>query len=82
MHAFAHLKSHTHTHIHERQQRPFNVTLHRAIDLTPDPVAAVEVAVRLGIDRILTSGGAGTAMEGRAVIRRMVGFGLDALGRG
>lgn len=54
------------------------MTLHRAIDVTADPVAAVEVAVRLGIDRILTSGGAGTAMEGRAVIRRMVGW-MDAL---
>ena len=51
---------------------PFSVTLHRAIDLTPDPVAAVEVTVGLGIDRILTSGGAATAMEGQAVIQRMV----------
>ncbi len=49
------------------------MTLHRAIDLTPDPVAAVEMAVGLGVDRILTSGGATTAMEGRDVIQQMVG---------
>lgn len=48
------------------------VTLHRAIDLCPDPVTAVEQAVALGVHRILTSGGARTAYEGRAAIARMV----------
>lgn len=54
--------------------RPLIVTLHRAVDLNPDPVAAVETSVRLGVDRILTSGGAATAMEGAGVIKQMVGW--------
>jgi copper homeostasis protein len=48
------------------------VTLHRAVDLTPDPVAAVDVAVELGAERILTSGGARTAPEGADAISAMV----------
>ncbi|MBY0398419.1 MAG: copper homeostasis protein CutC, partial [Thermoleophilia bacterium] len=35
-----------------------SVTLHRAFDLVPDFGEAVEAAVRLGFERILTSGGA------------------------
>ncbi len=48
------------------------VTLHRAIDLTPDPVAAVDAAVEAGFERILTSGGARTATEGAEFIAAMV----------
>ncbi|MEC8493791.1 MAG: copper homeostasis protein CutC, partial [Planctomycetota bacterium] len=48
------------------------VTLHRAIDLTPDPVAALETAVGLGVSRVLTSGTAVTALEGAATIRALV----------
>ncbi|MBS1167824.1 MAG: copper homeostasis protein CutC [Proteobacteria bacterium] len=47
-------------------------TLHRAIDLLPDPVAAVDLAVELGFDCILTSGGALTAEAGAAAIAAMV----------
>jgi copper homeostasis protein len=48
------------------------VTLHRAVDLTPDPVEAVDIAAELGAERILTSGGARTAPEGADVIAAMV----------
>lgn len=48
------------------------LSLHRAIDVVEDPVSAVQVAVDLGFDRILSSGGARTAMEGRDALRRMV----------
>lgn len=48
-----------------------DVTLHRAVDLLPDPVAAVEIAAELGIATILTSGGARTAAAGAATIGRM-----------
>lgn len=48
-----------------------DVTLHRAVDLLPDPVSAIDVAERLGIATILTSGGAPTAIEGAATLRRM-----------
>lgn len=48
------------------------VTLHRAFDLCADPVQAVEDAVALRMTRILTSGGAKHAWDGRHVIADMV----------
>lgn len=48
------------------------LVLHRAIDLTPDPVAAVEEACQLGIDKILTSGGEKTVAAGLGTLTRMV----------
>lgn len=45
--------------------------LHRCIDLTPDPVEAVETAIALGFDRILTSGGALRAVDGLGKLRAM-----------
>jgi copper homeostasis protein len=39
-------------------------TLHRAFDLVPDLAPAVELAVALGFERILTSGRAAKAMDG------------------
>jgi len=52
--------------------RPVSLTLHRAIDVTLDPVASVDIAVVLGFDRILTSGGASAAEAGAETIARMV----------
>ena len=40
------------------------VTLHRVVDLLPDPVEAVDVAIALGLSTILTSGGAIKAADG------------------
>lgn len=48
------------------------VTLHRAFDLVPDRDAALETAIELGIERILTSGGTPKAMEGLDVLRQTV----------
>ena len=48
-----------------------DLTLHRVADGLPDPVAAVGLARELGFARILTSGGAETAVVGRATIARM-----------
>ncbi len=47
-------------------------TLHRAVDLLPDPVTAVDLAIELGFDCILTSGGELTAEAGAPVIAAMV----------
>ncbi len=44
--------------------RPLSVTCHRAFDMTRDFAAAVETLVRLGVDRVLTSGQRDTALEG------------------
>ena len=52
--------------------RPLEAVFHRAIDLCPDPVMALDALLTLGVDRVLTSGGAATALEGAATIRRMV----------
>lgn len=45
------------------------LTLHRAFDLVPDFAAAVETAIELGVERILTSGGARSAPEGITALR-------------
>ena len=52
-----------------------DVTLHRAIDLCPDPVASLGKAVELGISRVLTSGGARRAIDGIATLERMAVIG-------
>ena len=47
------------------------VTLHRAFDMTRDPFAALESAIRLGCKTILTSGQAADAMQGSALLREL-----------
>ena len=49
-----------------------DMTLHRVVDETPDPVQAAIEAQKLGLKRILSSGGAETAMKGLGVIRQMI----------
>ena len=46
-------------------------TLHRAIDTISDPVGAVNIAINLGFDCILSSGGFKTANEGLLVLDDM-----------
>jgi copper homeostasis protein len=48
------------------------VTLHRAFDLVPDFEAGLELAIDLGFERILTSGGAQNAMAGATRIGQFV----------
>lgn len=48
------------------------ITFHRAFDLVPNPQEAMESLIGLGITRILTSGQAATAWEGRELIRQLV----------
>ncbi len=52
--------------------RPLAVTFHRAFDMTPDPLAALDALVRCGIGRVLTSGQCPTAQDGLALLRRLV----------
>lgn len=52
--------------------RPLSVTFHRAFDETADPVAAFDDVLALGADRLLTSGGAATALEGAGLIGELV----------
>ncbi|WP_182254703.1 copper homeostasis protein CutC [Microbacterium esteraromaticum] len=48
------------------------VTLHRVIDTTPDPLAALHLARELGLSRVLSSGGASRALDGLDVLRALV----------
>ncbi|WP_402841878.1 copper homeostasis protein CutC [Microbacterium sp. GXS0129] len=49
-----------------------DLVFHRAIDVHPDPVAAVGELVNVGATRILTSGGTVRAGDGTAVLGAMV----------
>jgi copper homeostasis protein len=60
------------------QAAGLEIALHRSIDLTPDPLAAMEIAVEFGFDTILTSGGRNTAADGCETIAAMQ---RQALGR-
>ncbi len=57
---------------------PFDLVLHRCIDLVPDMGAALEEAISLGFHRILTSGGETTAEAGAV---RIAGLVAQAAGR-
>jgi copper homeostasis protein len=48
------------------------ITFHRAIDRCTDPIRVVDACIELGIDRILTSGGATLATDGVSVIQRII----------
>jgi len=52
--------------------RPMSITFHRAFDFTRDRDAALEALLALGVDRVLTSGGAATAAEGAHAIATLV----------
>ncbi|MCF1708347.1 copper homeostasis protein CutC [Tabrizicola sp. J26] len=59
---------------------PMSCTLHRAFDLCADPFAALDQSVAIGLDRILTSGQAVTAMEGAALLGRLFGHADGRIG--
>ena len=52
--------------------RPMQVTFHRAFDFARDQDVAMETLLSLGIDRVLTSGGASSALEGASALKRLV----------
>ena len=52
--------------------KPMQVTFHRAIDMTPDYLKALEDIIEAGCDRILTSGQKNTAMKGIEAIEKLV----------
>jgi len=52
--------------------RGLGMTLHRAFDLVPDMSVALEAAIALGFERVLTSGGALTAQAGAEQIAELV----------
>lgn len=55
-----------------QKAQPLDVTFHKAIDYTPDPLKSFERLNTIeGISRVLTSGGKATAWEGRIVLKEM-----------
>ncbi len=52
--------------------RPMKVTFHRAFDMTRDAFGALEKLVRLGVDRVLSSGQEATVAEGADLLAELV----------
>ena len=50
---------------------PMGVTFHRAFDLTPDPLEALEMVIETGAERILTSGQKPAAPQGRKLLESL-----------
>lgn len=59
-------------HLLEGLDEGREAVLHRAFDLTPDPFDALETAIGLGFDRILTSGQAVKAVDALRLLSMLV----------
>ncbi len=51
--------------------RPLEFTFHRAFDIVSDPSKEIEILIRLGVDRILTSGQKNKATEGLYLLEKL-----------
>lgn len=60
--------------------RPLRVVCHRAFDRTPDADAALDELIALGVDAVLTGGHATRALDGTAVLQRLVGRAAGRIG--
>jgi copper homeostasis protein len=58
---------------------PMEVTFHRAFDRCRDPFAALEELIRLGCQRVLTSGQRPTAPEGEDLIAELIKVAQDRI---
>lgn len=56
-----------------------DITFHRAFDFVRDQQAALEALIDLGVDRVLTSGGAPSALEGAEMLAKLQAHAGDAL---
>jgi|SRR5580658_291947 copper homeostasis protein len=54
------------------EARPLAVTFHRAFDMTADLFRALEDLCNAGIDRVLTSGGESSCLQGQETIAQLV----------
>lgn len=61
------------------QAQGLGLTLHRAFDMAPDFAEAIDIAVELGFERILTSGGARNPAEALDVLSRNVEYAGDRI---
>jgi copper homeostasis protein len=51
---------------------PLDIVFHRAFDATPGPLEALDTLIEFGVARVLTSGHAPTAWEGRGTLANLV----------
>ena len=51
--------------------RPLEFTFHRAFDIVSDPLKEIENLIRMGVDRILTSGQKNKAIEGLYLLEKL-----------
>jgi copper homeostasis protein len=56
----------------EEAGNELSVCFHRAFDVALDPFVALETLIKLGVDRVLTSGQAATVPEGTQVLKQLV----------
>lgn len=59
--------------------KPLEITFHKAIDETPDVVREFRKLMRLDVNRVLTSGGARSAMKGKEIINQLVAISEDKI---
>ena len=58
---------------------PVQVCLHRVFDLTPDPFAAIDQAIEIGFERILTSGQKASVPEGLELLVKLQAYAGDRI---
>lgn len=51
---------------------PLPVTFHRAFDMAKDPFTTLEIVIKLGFERVLTSGQDSSALEGLPTINQLI----------
>ncbi len=52
--------------------RPMSVTFHRAFDQCVDPLHALDQLIECGVNRVLTSGGKSSVLEGIEVLKQLI----------
>jgi copper homeostasis protein len=52
--------------------RPCSLTFHKAFDQVDDHLKALDILIELGVDRVLTSGGRATALQGAGMLAALV----------
>lgn len=58
---------------------PLPFTFHKAFDLTPEPLEALDELIELGADRVLTSGQVPKAVDGKPLLAQLAHRGKDRI---